>query len=108
MVNSAGNTGVALPGGVEHGQAVHGRIADHNRDGSQCQHGVQQEGTEVVTGLEQDPHGGDGSHQNVQPYDPHPRIGGEVKGMEIQADEDDDHDGNHAPTEAIPTGTLRR
>ena len=97
-------SGVAL--GVEHGQAVHGGMAHHNGHGRQDQHGVQQEGGQIVTGLEQDPDGGDGGDQNVHAHDPHPRGGGQVDGVEVQADEDDGHDGDHADDGGNADGSV--
>ena len=59
-------------------------------------HGIQQEGAEVVTGLQQDPHGSHGSNQDVSADDPHPGGAGQVDGVPVQTDKQADYDADAA------------
>ncbi len=63
---------------------------------SHGQHGIEQERAQIVTGLQQNPyrrHRGDG---DIDAYDDHPGIGGEIQWMEVHADGHDDYDGDDA------------
>ena len=75
----------------ESGHIHHGMSADDTHD-SQNHHAVQQEGAQVVTGLQQDPHGGDGGHSDVQADDDHPHVVAQVDGVPVQTDDHADHD----------------
>ena len=86
---------------TDHGQANTGGIGhvgmgNDDAQGSDGQHGVQQEGGQIVTGLQQDPHGSHGSHSDVDTDDPHPGLAGQVDGVEVHADGDDGDDGQNA------------
>ena len=59
-------------------------------------HGVQQEGAEVVTRLQQDPHRRDGSHEDVDAADDHPGLVAEVDRVPLDAEPHDHGDGNNA------------
>ena len=61
-------------------------VAADDAHNSQDNHTIQQEGAEVVTGLQQDPHGGNGSNTDVQTHDDHPHGVAQVDGMPVQAD----------------------
>ena len=60
------------------------------------EHGVEQEGGEVVPGLQENPHGSDGGDGNVKADEPHPGVGGEIEGVEIHADGHAEHNGCYA------------
>ena len=85
---------------TDHGQANTGGIGhvgmgNDDAQGSDGQHGVQQEGGQIVTGLQQDPHGGNGRDGNVQTNDPHPGGVGQVDGMPVHTDDHAQADGSH-------------
>ena len=61
-------------------------MSAYNADDGYDQHGIQQEGAQVVTGLQQDPDRGHGSNGNVDANNPHPGTGGEVERMEVHSD----------------------
>ena len=79
----------------ESGHIHHGMCADDTHD-SQNHHAVQQEGAQVVTGLQQDPHGSDGGHADVQTHNDHPHGVAQVDGVPVQADDHADHDADDA------------
>ena len=61
-------------------------MSAYNADDGYDQHGIQQEGAQVVTGLQQDPDRGYGSNGDINTDNPHPGTGGEVERMEVHAD----------------------
>ena len=80
---------------LEQRQAVHGRMGHDHSHHSQRQHGVQQEGGQIIARLQQNPHGGDRSDHNVHAHDPHPGVGGQIERVEVHADGNDGHNGRH-------------
>ena len=102
LLDTGGVHAVADGDQARTGGIHHVGVRDHNADGGNGQHGVQQEGGQVVTGLEQNPDGGDGSNGDVQANNPHPGGVGQVDGMPVhadghaQADGDDTGDGGNA------------
>ena len=91
LVGKAGEGGHIHVGGVRAGEA---RADDAH--GGDDHHAVEQEGAEVVTGLEQDPHRSYRGDEDVHADDPHPRGVGQVDGVEVQADDQADDDTHHA------------
>ena len=81
-------------------------MSAYNADDGYDQHGIQQEGAQVVTGLQQDPDRGYGSNGNVDANDPHPGTGGEVERMEVHADGHAEHDGNDAQNGRSHHGSM--
>ena len=79
----------------ESGHIQVGMSADDTNH-SQNHHAVQQEGAQVVTGLQQDPHGSDGGHADVQTHNDHPHGVAQVDGVPVQADDHADHDADDA------------
>ena len=67
-----------------------------NADYGDNQHGIQQEGTQIVTRLEQDPDRGDRGDGDVNADEDHPGLGGEIQRMPIHADGHDEDDGRDA------------
>ena len=67
-------------------------VAADDTHHSQDHHAVQQEGAQVVTGLEQNPHRGDGGHADIQAHDDHPHGVAQIDGMPVQADDHADGD----------------
>ena len=72
------------------------RMGAEDADDGDNQHGVQQEGAQVVTGLEQNPDGRDGGDGDVEADNPHPGLRGEVERVEVHADGHDEDDGDDA------------
>ena len=68
------------------GGHVHGGVAADDAHHGQDHHGVQQEGAQVVAGLQQDPHGGDGCDGDIQANDDHPSVAAEIDGVPLEAD----------------------
>ena len=91
--SAAGCQGIIEPGKRGH---IHGGGAADDAHDSQDHHAVQQEGAQVVTGLQQDPHGGDGSNADVQTDNDHPHGVVQIDGMPVQADDHADHDADDA------------
>ena len=81
--SAAGSQGIIETGESGH---IHGGVAAQDAHNGQDDHTVQQEGAEVVTGLQQDPHGGNGSNADVQTNDDHPHGVAQVDGVPVQAD----------------------
>ena len=76
----------------EGGQIQRGIGGEHADDGCD-HHGIEQKRAQIVAGLKQDPHGGDGGHEDVDADDIHPGGAGKVDGA-LEADDDarDEHD----------------
>ena len=101
-----GEHGGGVVGGIQDRQAAHGGVAHQNRDDCQRQHCVQQEGGQVVTGLQQNPHGSNGGHGDVNAHDPHPGLAGQINGMEIHADGDDGDNAQNADNGSGAHGNI--
>ena len=80
------------------------KIAAQDTQNCNNHHAVEQEGGQIVTGLEQDPDRSDRSDGDVHTTDEHPSGVGEHQGMEIQADGQADDDGD----DADDTGDAQR
>ena len=78
------------------GGHVERRMRADDADEREEHHGVQQEGAEVVTRLQQDPHRRDGSHEDVDAADDHPGLVAQVDRVPLDAEPHDQGDGNNA------------
>ena len=72
------------------------RMGSYNPYDGHDEHGVEQEGGEVVPGLQENPYGSDGSDGNIKADEPHPGMGGKIEGMEIHADGHAEDNGTYA------------
>ena len=95
-VEARAGVGIGDHEGVDGGHAAHVGAGQNHAHHGQSQHGVQQEGAQVVTGLQQNPHRGDGGNGDVHAADPHPGVLAQIDGVEVHADGDDGHNGDDA------------
>ena len=71
-------------------------MAADDADNGEDHHTVEQEGAQVVTGLEQDPNRRYGCNEDVNAADDHPGLVAEVDGVPLEADNHGDSDKNNA------------
>ena len=71
-------------------------MAADDADNSQNDHAVQQERTEVITGLQQNPNGGNGGYGNIHAHDDDPDIIAEIDGMPVEANVHTDGNADNA------------
>ena len=80
----------------ECGHRIDARMAADDADNGEDHHAVEQEGAQVVTGLEQDPNRRYGCDEDVNAADDHPGLVAEVDRMPVQADIHCNGDQNNA------------
>ena len=70
----------------ECGHCVDAGVAADDADECEDHHAVEQEGAQVVTGLQEDPYRSDGGDENVHAADDHPCLIAEVDGVPVQTE----------------------
>ena len=92
--------------GLNERQGAEGRLRYDDSYYSDCQHSIEQEGGEVVAGLEKNPdrsYRGDG---DVETDNPHPGGVRQVEGVPVHADGDDGNDGDNTEDGGAGHGSV--
>ena len=95
----------AFAGRIKGGECrqLHGRLINCDTNQSECDAGIQQEGVQIVTRLQQNPDRGDRSNEDVNHQDANPNVFGQVQRIHVaDSDCNNQHDNtdNGADAEA--------